>query len=139
MAYRAHVIISGEPQQAQPVTAALLDEIGLLGLGNEVEVLAATDLTVQPSSIEAIVYPDGVHYGNLTPDSVRLVATEHLLKGRPVQDLVMRAQVIEPLDEPSTKEVRVVRCAMWESSTPRASRTISLRMGMLPWARPSPR
>lgn len=108
MAYRAHVIISGEPQQAQPVTAALLDEIGLLGLGNEVEVLAATDLTVQPSSIEALVYPDGVHYCNLTPDSVRLVATEHLLKGRPVQDLVMQAQVVEPLDEPSTKEVRVV-------------------------------
>lgn len=108
MAYRAHVIISGEPQQAHPVTAALLDEIGLLGLEKEVEVLAETDLMVQPSSIEAIVYPDGVHYRNLTPDSVRQVATEHLLKGRPVQSLVVSAQAIEPLDQPSAKEVRVV-------------------------------
>ncbi|MCU0519211.1 MAG: 4Fe-4S binding protein [Anaerolineae bacterium] len=108
MAYRAHVIISGDPQQAQPVTVALLDEIGLLGLSNEIEVLAATDLTVATPSIEAIVYPDGVHYRDLTPDNARLVATEHLLKGRPVQNLMVQEQAVEPLDEPSTKEVRVV-------------------------------
>ncbi len=108
MAYRAHVIISGKPEQAQPVTAALVDEISLLGLSNEVEILEATDLTVVPSSVEAVVYPDAVHYGDLSADDARLIAGEHLLKGRPVAKLMLKEQATEPLDEPSTKEIRVV-------------------------------
>jgi NADH:ubiquinone oxidoreductase subunit F (NADH-binding)/(2Fe-2S) ferredoxin len=108
MPYRAHVIISGSPPQAQAVSEAMLSEIDALGLDQEVEVLEATDLTVAPSDVEAMVYPDGVHYAGLTPENARMVAEEHLLKGRPVESLIFQERVVEPLPEPSVKEVRVV-------------------------------
>ena len=108
MAYRAHVILSGSPEQTQDVRSALLGEINTLGLGQEVEVMVASDLTVTPQNVEAVVYPEGVHYTDLTASDARLIAEEHLLKGRPVEKLRFQERVVEALPEPSTKEVRVV-------------------------------
>ena len=104
MAYRAHVIISGEPEQAQEVRTALLDEIDALGLTQEIEVHEATDLTVVPLGVEAVIYPDAVHYADLTPEDARLIAEEHLLKGRPVDKFSFHERAVEPLPEPSPKK-----------------------------------
>jgi NADH:ubiquinone oxidoreductase subunit F (NADH-binding) len=108
MAYRAHVIISGKPESAQEVKQAFLDEIQALGLGEEIEVQEAAQMTVEPQGVEALVYPDVVHYVDLTPGDAKLIAEEHLYKGRPVDKLQYQGRIVEPLEEPSTKEVRVV-------------------------------
>ncbi len=113
MAYRAHVIISGTPEQAQEVKAALMGKLDTLGLNEEIEVREATGLTprsvtMASRGVEAVVYPEVVHYAGLTPAAAELIAEEHLLKGRPVQDLFFEEHPAEPLDAPSAKEVRVV-------------------------------
>jgi NADH:ubiquinone oxidoreductase subunit F (NADH-binding)/NAD-dependent dihydropyrimidine dehydrogenase PreA subunit/(2Fe-2S) ferredoxin len=113
MAYRAHVIISGKPEQAQAVKVALLSKLTTLGLAGEIDVQEATGLTPQSPTmasrgVEAVVYPEVVHYVGLTPESAELIAEEHLLKGRPVQSLFFEEHPVEQLDAPSTKEVRVV-------------------------------
>mgnify|MGYP001060770094 CR=1 FL=1 len=108
MAFRAHVIISGAPEQAQGVKTALLEQIDTLGLNEEVEIREATDLTIASQGVEAIVYPDATHYIDLTPEDAALIAEEHLYKGRPVERLVYEEPGVEPLPEPSIKEVRVV-------------------------------
>lgn len=108
MAYRAHVIISGKPDQAQEVKAAFVDELGTLGLSKEVDVQEAAEMTVAPRGVEAVIYPDVIHYAELTPEDARLIVEEHLYKGRPVEKLMFEERVVEPLEEPSAKEVRVV-------------------------------
>ncbi len=108
MPYRARVIISGEPKQTEAVRVALVDRLNALGLSQEIEVLEASDVTVAPRGVEMVVYPDGVHYVKLTPDDARFIAEEHLYKGRPVTRLMFQVRKVEPLPEPSTKEVRVV-------------------------------
>ncbi|MBN1250385.1 MAG: NADH-quinone oxidoreductase subunit NuoF [Anaerolineae bacterium] len=108
MAYRAQVIISGVPDEAQKVKTALLDKMETLGIGDEIEVTEASGITGGVAGVEALVYPDAIHYVNLTPASAELIAEEHLYKGRPVEDLIYQGLKVEPLPEPSTKEVRVV-------------------------------
>ena len=108
MAFRAHVIISGAPEQAQEVKTALLEQIDTLGLNEEVEIREATDLTIASRGVEAVIYPDATHYINLTPEDAALIAEEHLYKGRPVEKLAYAEPGVEPLPEPSIKEVRVV-------------------------------
>jgi NADH:ubiquinone oxidoreductase subunit F (NADH-binding)/(2Fe-2S) ferredoxin/Pyruvate/2-oxoacid:ferredoxin oxidoreductase delta subunit len=108
MAYRAHVIISGTPDQAQKVTEALLNKIGALGIDEEIEVTEAGGITGGSEQVEAVVYPDGTHYVNLTPEAVEQIAEEHLYKGRPVEALIYQGLTVEPLPEPAVKEVRVV-------------------------------
>ncbi|HHE73268.1 MAG TPA: NADH-quinone oxidoreductase subunit F, partial [Chloroflexi bacterium] len=102
MPYRAHVIISGEPEPTEAVRVALVDRLNALGLAQEIEVLEASDVTVAPRGVEMVVYPEGVHYVKLTPDDARLIAEEHLYKGRPVTRLMFQARKVERLPEPST-------------------------------------
>ena len=37
----------------------------------------------------AVVYPEGVWYGNLTEDDVEKIVEEHILKGFPVKELMI--------------------------------------------------
>ncbi len=57
---------------------------------------------------EAIIYPEGIRYVNLTPEKVREIVEEHLLHGRPVEAYRYNQPPVEPLEPPKPKEVRVV-------------------------------
>ncbi len=108
MARRAHIILSGTTAQVQKVKAAFLESLDEFGLTDEVDVLEAAEMTVSPRGVEAVVYPDVVHYVQLTPQDAPTIVEEHLYKGRPVGELIYEEQIVEPLEAPSTKEVRVV-------------------------------
>jgi NADH:ubiquinone oxidoreductase subunit F (NADH-binding) len=108
MVYRARVIVSGAPEEAQRVRSAFREELVSLGLGEEIEVLGAEGDLRDVQGVEAVVYPDGMHYANLTPEDARHIADEHLLKGRPVEALAYQGLEVEPLPAPATKEIRVV-------------------------------
>jgi NADH:ubiquinone oxidoreductase subunit F (NADH-binding) len=45
---------------------------------------------------------------DLAPEDAAVITEEHLYKGRPVERFRYQRRVVEPLDEPTTKEVRVV-------------------------------
>jgi NADH:ubiquinone oxidoreductase subunit F (NADH-binding) len=110
MAYRANILISRDVEGSQSVQVALEDKLRDLGLTDEVQVIGVSDLGLGPArqGVEAVVYPDSVHYVDLTPEDARYIAEEHLYKGRPVERLTYEAPPVAELPPPSVKEVRVV-------------------------------
>ena len=112
MVYRAHVLISGSPQciaqGAREVEAAIREELAALELTEEVQILQVSTLGHDAQGPEVVIYPEGTQYVKLTPDDARLIVSEHLLKGRPVEKLTYQEPPSEPLPPPTTKEVRVV-------------------------------
>jgi (2Fe-2S) ferredoxin len=88
MAYRANILISSAAPGAQEVEQALLDKIYEHHLDNEVQVMQAATLGPQAQGVEVVIYPEGTHYVRLTPADAKLIVEEHLLKGRPVAQLM---------------------------------------------------
>ncbi len=41
-----------------------------------------------------VVYPEGIWYGEVTADRIDRIVSEHLIKGRPVQEWVVRAHAL---------------------------------------------
>jgi len=108
MAYRANILINTDVDGADAVQAAFQSKLRELKLTNEVQVVTVSALGPIPQGIESIVYPDAVHYVNLTPADAAYIVEEHIYKGRPVERLAYKERAVTPLPEPSTKEVRVV-------------------------------
>jgi len=111
MAYRAHILISGDPlcieKGARDVETALRSKLRDLVLEDEVQVMEVSTLGHSDQGPEFVVYPDGVNYVNLTPEDASFIVEEHLLKGRPVEKFIYK-DLPEPLPAPAAKEVRVV-------------------------------
>jgi NADH:ubiquinone oxidoreductase subunit F (NADH-binding)/NAD-dependent dihydropyrimidine dehydrogenase PreA subunit/(2Fe-2S) ferredoxin len=108
MAYRANILINSDAAGAEAVYNAFLDELQEVALRDEVQVLMTSGLGTGTQGVDAMVYPDSVHYVNLTPEDAACITEEHLLKGRPVLSLTQAAPKVTPLPPPATKEVRVV-------------------------------
>jgi NADH:ubiquinone oxidoreductase subunit F (NADH-binding)/(2Fe-2S) ferredoxin/Pyruvate/2-oxoacid:ferredoxin oxidoreductase delta subunit len=89
---------------------SFLDELVAQGLIDEVQVLETTRIGDCAHGPEMMVYPEGLHYINLTPDDVPYLVSEHFVKGRQVKKFL--APVVEAvageLAAPKSKEVRVV-------------------------------
>ena len=113
--FRSHVLVSVDPEclkrGAHDVVDALHDELVAQGLIDEIQVLETSRIG-DPVLYgpDLMVYPEGIHYGNLSVDDIPFLVEEHFLKGRPVEKF--RAQAREVIDEelgaPTSKEVRVV-------------------------------
>ena len=112
--YRTHVLLCVDPEclkrGAHEVLDALQDELVAEGLIDEVQVLETSRIGGCSEGPEIMVYPEGVHYANLTVDDIPYLVEEHFLKGRIAQKLVMPIEktVDEELSAPTAKEVRVV-------------------------------
>lgn len=113
--YRSHILVSVDPEclarGAYEIIDALNDEIVAQGLIDEVQVLETSRIgDPEMFGPDLMVYPEGVHYANLTVDEIPFLVTEHFLKGRVVDRLVARERplVDEELGPPKPKEVRVV-------------------------------
>ncbi len=113
--YRSHVLVSVDPAcieaGAHEIIDALNDELVAQGLIDEVQVLETSRIG-DPTRFapDMLVYPENVHYANLTVDDIPYLVEEHFLKGRVVEKFRAKEQVItdEELGAPKPKEVRVV-------------------------------
>ena len=113
--YRTHVLVSVDPEclnkGAHEILDALQAELVSQGLIEEVQVLETSrigDPVLQGPDL--MVYPEGVHYANLTADDVPYLVEEHFLKGRVIEKFRAKENIVldEELGTPQQKEVRVV-------------------------------
>ncbi|MEN6435848.1 MAG: NADH-ubiquinone oxidoreductase-F iron-sulfur binding region domain-containing protein [Anaerolineaceae bacterium] len=113
--FRSHVLVSVDPEcvkrGAYKLMDALQDELVHQGLNDEIQILETSRLG-DPTLFgpDIMVYPEGVHYANLSVDDVPYLVIEHFLKGRIVQKFVAQEKVIsdEELGLPRRKEIRSV-------------------------------
>jgi NADH:ubiquinone oxidoreductase subunit F (NADH-binding)/(2Fe-2S) ferredoxin/Pyruvate/2-oxoacid:ferredoxin oxidoreductase delta subunit len=112
--FRSHVLVCTDPdclkKGAHEIMNALQDELISHDLVGEIEVLETPRIGECAQGPEMMVYPDGIHYANLTPDDIPYIVEEHFLKGRVANKFVLELQeaVDEELSAPTSKEVRVV-------------------------------
>jgi len=98
---RSHVLISIDIESvasgAWEVLRRLKQEIDNQGLSEEVRVLETGTLGVSGRGVVLVVYPERVYYGNVRPEDCPRIVEEHLLKGRPVRELMIPEELIRPV------------------------------------------
>lgn len=67
---------------AREIKSTFSAEIGRRGLADEVRVLETGSFGPTNAGVIAAVHPDGIVYGNLTPQAVADIVAEHVEKGR---------------------------------------------------------
>jgi len=100
---RRHVFLCAGPKccdaaLGDAVWAQLKKRVPELGLNAGAQRTARTRchcLHVCAGGPIALVYPEGVWYGNLTPENLERVMQEHLLDGRVVEELVIARGALE--------------------------------------------
>ena len=113
--YRSHVLVSVDPEclskGAHEVIDALNDELIAQGLLDEVQVLETSRIG-DPYRLgpDMLVYPENIHYANLSADDIPFLVEEHFLKGRVVEKFRAQEKAVsdEELGAPKPKEVRIV-------------------------------
>ena len=104
------VLVCIEPQCAEKgaaeIEAAFREAIAAQGV--EAEVRTYPYLGHGDVGPEAIIYPEGIRYVELTPEKVRGIVEKHLVNGEPVEAYRYDQPPVEPLEPPKPKEVRVV-------------------------------
>jgi NADH:ubiquinone oxidoreductase subunit F (NADH-binding)/(2Fe-2S) ferredoxin/Pyruvate/2-oxoacid:ferredoxin oxidoreductase delta subunit len=113
--YRSHVLVSVDPEclkrGAHEVIDALNDELIVQDLIHEVQVLETSRIG-DPYRLgpDMLVYPEGVHYANISVDDIPFLVEEHFLKGRVVEKFRAQEKAVSDVElgAPKAKEVRVV-------------------------------
>lgn len=90
---RSHVLISIDAGTimagARNIFDVLVKEIANQGLTDEIAVLETGSIGFTGQGVVLVVYPEGVYYGNITPDDIPELVSEHLLKGRQLKRLII--------------------------------------------------
>ncbi len=91
--FRSHVLVCVDPEclekGAHEVMDAIQDELVAQGLIDEVQVLETSRIGGCAQGPEIMVYPEGIHYGDLTVDDIPFLVEEHFLKGRVAKKFVI--------------------------------------------------
>ncbi len=89
---RSHVLICGgtgcTSSGSVAIQEAFKTNIEAFGLGEEVKVVETGCFGLCALGPVVIVYPDGTFYSRVTPEDVKEIVEEHLLKGRKVERLI---------------------------------------------------
>ena len=91
---RALVLVSNDPVSlrsgSEQVFHALQAEIRAHGLQDEIMISTISDIARRDDLPLVMIYPEGVVYGPITVDDIRVLVEEHLLQGHIVHSLVGR-------------------------------------------------
>jgi len=93
---------------ALELSASMRAAIERHGLEREVQVFETGCLGPCAAGPVAVVYPDGILYQNLKPSDAERIASEHLLKGRIVEDLTYE-QRPSGMEAPGLQEIPFFR------------------------------
>ncbi|MBO5907712.1 MAG: 4Fe-4S binding protein [Clostridia bacterium] len=89
---RTHVLVCGgtgcTSSGSQAVQAAFTENIEAYGLSEEVKLVQTGCFGLCALGPVVIIYPEGTFYSRVTPEDVKEIVEEHLLKGRIVERLV---------------------------------------------------
>ena len=113
--FRSHILVSVDPvcleKGAHEIIDTLTDELVKQGLIDEVQVLETSRIG-DPDALgpDLMVYPEGVHYVNLSPADIPYVVEEHFLKGRTIEKFLADEHKVtdEEVAPPKPKEIRIV-------------------------------
>ncbi len=96
---RSHVLICGgtgcTSSGSQTLQTAFNENIAAFGLAEEVKLVQTGCFGLCALGPIVIIYPDGTFYSRVTPEDVKEIVEEHLLKGRIVERLVYRDEVAD--------------------------------------------
>lgn len=112
--FRSHILVCNDPEclakGSMEIMQALKSELASKGLSDEVQILDTPRIGNCEMGPEILVYPEGLHYVNLTLDKIPFLVEEQFLKGRPVNTLLAppKKEEAQELGEPTAKEIRVV-------------------------------
>ena len=112
--FRSHILVCVDPEclskGAHMVLDTLNDELVATGLIDEVQVLETSRIGGCANGPEIMVYPEGVHYANLTTNDIPYLVEEHFLKGRIAKkfQVIEKTTADEELGAPTAKEIRNV-------------------------------
>ncbi|MFO8034475.1 MAG: NADH-quinone oxidoreductase subunit NuoF [Candidatus Bipolaricaulota bacterium] len=88
---RAHVLIGVDDEArlagVEEVIRSVRASLEEAGLTDEVQLVETGTLGISGHGVVLVVYPEGVYYGDVTPEQVPVIVEEHLLKGRLVESL----------------------------------------------------
>jgi NADP-reducing hydrogenase subunit HndC len=98
--HRIHILVAMDAhtlsQGARSVKDALVKELALAGLADEVRVVETGSLGIYDKGVVLVIFPDAVYYVGVKMEDVSEIISEHLLKGRIVERL-------QYLDIPATE------------------------------------
>ena len=113
--FRSHILVSVDPgclaKGAYEIVDALQDELVAQGLIDEIQVLETSRIgDPEIYGPDIMVYPDNVHYSNLSVTDIPTLVHEHFLKGRVVEKFLAKEHIVidEELRAPQAKELRIV-------------------------------
>ena len=112
--FRSHILVCVDPEclakGSHEILDTLNDELVATGLIDEVQVLETSRIGACADGPEIMVYPEGIHYANLTTGDIPFLVEEHFLKGRVVSKFLLteKSAADEELSAPTAKEVRIV-------------------------------
>ena len=96
---RSHVLICGgtgcTSSGSLTLQKAFNENIEAFGLAEEVKLVQTGCFGLCALGPIVIIYPDGTFYSRVTPEDVKEIVEEHLLKGRIVERLVYRDEVAD--------------------------------------------
>jgi len=108
---RAHILVGIDPESVLNGVYSFIDElkkkIKEANLEDEVKVLEVGSLGPRGMGIVMVVYPEGVYYVNLKKEHISRIVEEHLIKGRPVKELVYKGEF--PIVEKEKEEIGIRR------------------------------
>ncbi len=121
--YRRHLLVCTGPRcTADGESQALFDSLGAIF---KAAGLDQGDLRVKRSRVSCFaacrggpilcVQPDGIWYYNITPENLQRVVREHLVGGRPVEDLIFHRG---PETTIQGKPVKIVEMALPAQASP---------------------
>jgi len=108
--YRSNVLVCGgtgcTSSNSEQIIEKLNEEIKAVGLEKEVNVIRTGCFGLCALGPIMVVYPEGAFYSRVTPDDVKEIVDEHLLKGRIVKRLLYQETVVDDNTTKSLNETK---------------------------------